>query len=285
MANPQSHDDALPAVPSHDELRHELKRRGLPRAYIERLLSELDDHFVDLLEERNSPMGAARKLQFEESGTHDLQQRLGEPTHLALFAAEQYHARSFWGRHPIVTFLLAPVPLFVASYIGFGFALTALIYLGMFVMESVLHVALPNVHAYPMLKAVLAGLLGWYICVVPPLAVAVVLCRAYSPECAPPVVAHLGMRDLGARRRHPRSGLSTHGRSEQEFHGVLRVHFQQVGKLDSAELSTEVRRSLRHRPVAYQADAAEVHGQRCAECGFGDWITTNGLRRCGRQQH
>jgi hypothetical protein len=186
MANLQSHDDALPAAPSRDELRYELKRRGLPRAYIERLLSELDDHFVDLLEERNSPMGAARKLQFEEPDTHDLQQRLGEPTHLALFAAEQYHARSFWGRHPVVTFLLAPVPLFVASYIGFGFALSALIYLYMFVMERVLHVALPNVHAYPMLKAVLAGLLGWYISVVPPLAAAVLLCRAYCRNALRP---------------------------------------------------------------------------------------------------
>ena len=87
----------MESQPSSGELRDELVRRGLPRAYIERLLSELDDHFVDLLEERNSPMGAARKLQFEESGTHDLQQRLGEPAHFALFAAEQYHARSFWG--------------------------------------------------------------------------------------------------------------------------------------------------------------------------------------------
>ena len=33
-------------------------------------------------------MGAARKLQFEESGTPELQQRLGEPAHLAMFAAD-----------------------------------------------------------------------------------------------------------------------------------------------------------------------------------------------------
>src|SRR5262245_27931207 len=44
--------------PSRDELRSELERQKLPRAYIERLLSELDDHFEDLLEERSTSMGA-----------------------------------------------------------------------------------------------------------------------------------------------------------------------------------------------------------------------------------
>src|SRR6185436_5764159 len=101
--------------PSRDELRSELRRQKLPRAYIARLLAELDDHYEDLLEERSTSMGAARKLQVPQYGQDDLQQRLGQPAQLALFAAEQYHARSFWGRHPIVTFLLAPMPLFVAS--------------------------------------------------------------------------------------------------------------------------------------------------------------------------
>src|SRR5215813_8916406 len=97
--------------PSRDELRSELERQKLPRAYIERLLSELDDHFEDLLEERSTSMGAARKLQTKQSTQDDLQQRLGEPAQLALFAGERYHGRSFWGRHPVVTFLIGPLPL------------------------------------------------------------------------------------------------------------------------------------------------------------------------------
>ena len=107
MANP----------PSRDALRTELEQRGLPPAYIERLLGELDDHYNDLLEERSSSMGAARKLDFEAD---DLQKRLGEPTQLAIFAAEQYRARSFWGRHPIVTFVLGPLPLLLISWIVTG---------------------------------------------------------------------------------------------------------------------------------------------------------------------
>src|SRR6478609_10145356 len=107
MANP----------PSRDALRTELERRGLPPAYIERLLGELGDHFTDLLEERSSSMGAARKLDFE---TNDLQSQLGEPTQLAIFAAEQYRARSFWGRHPFVTFVLGPLPFLLVSWIITG---------------------------------------------------------------------------------------------------------------------------------------------------------------------
>src|SRR6476660_546432 len=99
--------------PSRDELRSELRRQRLPQAYVERLLAELDDHYEDLLEERSTSMGAARKLQPEPGQSDDLQQRLGEPAQLALFAGEQYHARSFWGRHPWVTYLLGPLPLLV----------------------------------------------------------------------------------------------------------------------------------------------------------------------------
>src|SRR4051812_37964499 len=111
--------------PSRDELRSELRRQRLPRAYITRLLAELDDHYEDLLEERSTTMGAARKLQVPQNSQDDLQQRLGEPTQLALFAAEQYHARSFWGRHPWVTYLLAPLPLLVTCWIAFGLAMWA----------------------------------------------------------------------------------------------------------------------------------------------------------------
>src|SRR5262245_46923954 len=104
----------MASLPSQDELRSELRRQGLPHSYVERLLAELDDHYEDLVEERSTSMGAARKLQSESISQENLQERLGEPAQLALFAAEQYHARSFWGRHPVLTYLLAPLPLLVA---------------------------------------------------------------------------------------------------------------------------------------------------------------------------
>src|SRR3954447_13496747 len=104
--------------PSRDEwqqeLRRELRSQRLPAAYIARLLSELDDHYEDLFEERSSSMGAARKLQVQQD---DSEQRLGDPTRLAVFAAEQYHTRSFWGRHPVVTFVFGPLPLLVLGWV------------------------------------------------------------------------------------------------------------------------------------------------------------------------
>ena len=110
----------MPNHPSHDErqqeLRRELRRRGLPPAYVERFISELDDHYANLVEQRRISMGAARKLQSIEDDQSELQQRIGEPTKLALFAAEQYRARSFWGMHAWVAYLVGPLPLYIAMW-------------------------------------------------------------------------------------------------------------------------------------------------------------------------
>ena len=159
--------------PSRDELRAELRRRGLPRAYIERLLAELDDHFSDLLEERNSTMSAARKLQIEPD---DMQQRLGEPTQLAIFAAEQYHSRSFWGRYPWFTYLVMPLPLWVACWIACWLALSAIV-LGIVYITPESWRASIQPHEYPWTQAILLALVCWYVMVVPPIATAWSLCR------------------------------------------------------------------------------------------------------------
>jgi hypothetical protein len=166
MANP----------PSLDALRAELEQRGLPPAYIERLLGELDDHFTDLLEERSSSMGAARKLDFE---ANDLQDRLGEPTQLAIFAAEQYRARSFWGRHPVVTFVLGPLPLLVmcwiATMLGITWIGTGLAY----VCEHWFGLSdanwEPKDHLWA--QAIVMVAISWFAIVFPPLSVAGLLCR------------------------------------------------------------------------------------------------------------
>lgn len=181
MANQPSPDDPRAAAPARGALRNELVRHGLPRAYIERLLSELDDHFVDLLEERNSPMGAARKLQFEESGTNDLQQLLGQPAQLAVFAAEQYHARSFWGRHPVVTFVVAPLPLLLACLIGFALALQLVGRTFTVVSQRVFGIT-ENAfaaHNHLWLQAIVVALVSWCIIVCAPLFAAWLLCRTY----------------------------------------------------------------------------------------------------------
>ena len=162
--------------PSHDELRGELRRRGLPPAYIDRLIAELDDHYTDLIDERSTGMGAARKLQNDQDA---LQQRLGEPAQLALFAAEQYHARTFWGRHPLVTYLIAPL---AACFIGYGLAFCAAAWVIAFMTTHALgwtDATFANPAKFIWLQAMLLALLSWYATVSPPLTAGWLLCRTY----------------------------------------------------------------------------------------------------------
>jgi glucan phosphoethanolaminetransferase (alkaline phosphatase superfamily) len=168
----------MPNQPPHDELLRQLRRQGLPHSYIERLIAELNDHYCDLLEERSSSMGAARKLQHTDNESSDLQQRLGEPAQLALFAAEQYHSRTFWGRHPVVTYLLAPLPLLVAMFTGYVVSLLCVGYclqtIGNWVTDWQI-----NEYEHPYAQAMFLTLLIWGALVMPPILSALVLCRVY----------------------------------------------------------------------------------------------------------
>jgi hypothetical protein len=162
--------------PSRDELRSELRRQRLPQAYIARLLAELDDHYEDLLDERNTSMGAARKLQLESV---DLQARLGNPTQLALFAAEQYHARSFWGRHPVVTFVIGPLPLLAAFFLALVESLNGIGVGLSYIIEQWLKMPVDQ-WDYPnhlAAQAMVMALVAWIVIVIPPLSAAGLMCR------------------------------------------------------------------------------------------------------------
>jgi hypothetical protein len=167
------------SLPSRDKLESELRRRGLPPAYIARLAAELDDHYSDLVEERSSRMGAARKLKFEAD---DLQAQLGEPTQLAVFAAEQYHARNFWGRHPLLTFLVGPLPLLVGCWFATGilfFAMNLVLFAIDFVSTAALGWSFSSIQEenHPFCQAVLLATVSWIVIVLPPLVAAWLLCR------------------------------------------------------------------------------------------------------------
>lgn len=102
----------MPNLPWLESMHHELERRGLPGPYIERVLRELNDHWMDVVEEqRQSGADAdrARAVALE---------RLGRPEKLVRVAVAQYQARSFFGRHPVFTFLLAPVLLTIAMWVA-----------------------------------------------------------------------------------------------------------------------------------------------------------------------
>jgi hypothetical protein len=164
-----------------DVLRAELQKRGLPRAYIKRLVDELDDHFSDLADhlvssERNHDMSAARMPDYR---VDELNDRMGSPTQLAIFAAEQYRSRSFFGRHPVFTFLVTPLPLLVACWATFWLALVvvALPAIGLgYVAEHLLGWSVAA-EDHPWFQCLLLAFLSWEIVALAPLTTAWLLCR------------------------------------------------------------------------------------------------------------
>lgn len=81
-----------------DRLRQELRRQGLPSAYISRLVEELSDHALDISKE-NSSMDA------EQTAAS----RLGQPEEIASLAKTEFERRTFAGRHPLLTFVAGPI--------------------------------------------------------------------------------------------------------------------------------------------------------------------------------
>jgi hypothetical protein len=158
-----------------EQLAAELKRQRLPAGYIERLLAEWDDHLADLEDERNIDMPKARtpesnseKSQTEE--IYDFQQRMGDPAQLAVFAAKQYRNRSFLGRHPMLTFLVLPLPLIVLG-------VTAVM-VAMYPIGTALDYYWPvsNYH-HPWLLGPAIAVIFWILIVMPPFCSMLLLCR------------------------------------------------------------------------------------------------------------
>jgi hypothetical protein len=88
------------ARPWLERFENELRKRKLPPLYVERLLSELSDHFYDSLED---PMSTDAK------DLRTLAQHVGSPRDIAATAAKEYRRAHICRRHPIVTFVLLPI--------------------------------------------------------------------------------------------------------------------------------------------------------------------------------
>jgi hypothetical protein len=93
-----------------EELREQLSHQGLPRSYIERLVEEMSDHFNDIMEE---------KMSKEATNVCSPADRLGLPTDIAQVAATEYRKWFFWRKHPILTFIVMPIPLLVILWVFF----------------------------------------------------------------------------------------------------------------------------------------------------------------------
>jgi hypothetical protein len=89
-----------------DSLRRELFARRLPASYVKRLMEEFEDHVTHLLQEHPG-MDAAI-----------IARRLGTPETLADNAEREYRRRTFAGRRPIWTFVIAPIPLTALLTVG-----------------------------------------------------------------------------------------------------------------------------------------------------------------------
>ncbi len=90
-------------------LRTELHRRRLPFRYIDRLIDEMRDHADDLIKEDTMSEGTL---------STNLSDRIGRPERLA-DAAKHEHAKNWMGRHPVMMFLFAPIPLTLAAWCAY----------------------------------------------------------------------------------------------------------------------------------------------------------------------
>jgi hypothetical protein len=106
----------MPNPLSLELLAIELLRRGLPRPYVQRVVRELAEHCADILDEQPTPGSAS--------------DRLGAPAALADSIVSAYRARTFCGRHPILTFVVAPIPLVILAWIGVVLIFTLLDWVG-----------------------------------------------------------------------------------------------------------------------------------------------------------
>src|SRR5262249_30760865 len=121
-------------------------------------------------------MNTARKPEAAASGAEssdvlNFAARLGDPVQLAILADEQYRRRSFLGRHPIITFLIAPLPLVLAGIVAIAACLA--------LIDVVVGYLFPQFdpHDYTVTYIMTGALVFWLLVVVPPLTAAVFLCR------------------------------------------------------------------------------------------------------------
>ena len=99
-----------------ETVKRQLVENRLPTMYIERFMEELSDHFEDLMEDTMK-------------NEKDCVAQLGEPAQVADTAVVTYRQRTFFGRHPIVKFLVFGVSPLAAMLLTFILAMGMMILL------------------------------------------------------------------------------------------------------------------------------------------------------------
>src|SRR5262249_10293627 len=92
-----------------------LRHHGLPTAEIVRLIAALEDHIEDLSTEQGGVMKEAAVLDKQ------IESRLGHPEEIVAATISNRRQISIFGRHPILSFLVAPIPIAILSWMMFFF--------------------------------------------------------------------------------------------------------------------------------------------------------------------
>ena len=103
------------------EVQTALTSERMSHRYRYRLIEELRDHLEDISEERESPMST--------EALHDqmLQSRLGSADDIVQSAKANLPTGVFARRHPIVTYLVAPLPLLIVLWVAYVAALIGIV--------------------------------------------------------------------------------------------------------------------------------------------------------------
>jgi hypothetical protein len=110
----------MPGQPWLEALRGDLARRGLPPGYVKRFLRELEDHVEDISQEQEEIMRTdAQGTTMESNAALSVEERLGGREQLAEQAVAEFQRANFAGRHPVWTFLVAPIPAALIAWVLF----------------------------------------------------------------------------------------------------------------------------------------------------------------------
>ena len=104
----------MPEIDPIQELGRKLLRQGVPRRHAVRIVQELVEHRDDLEAEglaAGQPPGAARSAASEKLGDID------ELTKELMAARRRAY---WWGRHPLISFVLLPLPAFLLLFLFIG---------------------------------------------------------------------------------------------------------------------------------------------------------------------
>jgi hypothetical protein len=145
--------------------------RGLPDRTIRRMVAELRDHLADAAEEKPAGAGGTACCQ------PPIEARLGTPDEVAEAARTNLLAGSFAARHPVLTFLVLPIPLTLAGWALMLIATIGLFKLGDRVPWVAMYVKHRSLADWPLVLLYFAPMLEFCVRIQPPVLVTILCCR------------------------------------------------------------------------------------------------------------